>query len=638
MNAIRLKQCDAALVCGTNLLLNPNLTAHLFKMGVLSPDGACWSYDNRGNGFVRAETIAVMFLQRRSDAKRIYAEIVHVVGSNDGYKSIGISSPCGQSQSELFSKFYREIQIDPLTVKYVEAHATGTVAGDREECFAIDKTFCSRRNEPLLVGAIKPSMGHSEASSALCSIAKVIHAFQTGMVPATIHVQNLRKDIPSLTEGRLKVCVETTPLPGPLVAVNSFGFGGANGHLLLRQWSKEKAEHQSDHQIPYLVVWAGRTEQAVSMVMDKVKSMPLMHEFIGLLHEIQKIHVPENRYRGFGVFDGKDIEKPPLCLNEETSHAEDDRRSIVWLFSGMGCQWIGMGKSLMQFRPFYNSILKCHNIMHKYSVDLISMITKTDDIHALDDISSSFLGITAIQLALVDMLRFLEVPIDYMVGHSNGELVCAYADGAFTLTEALLSAYFKGKACIEEKSIDGLMAAVGMGHEQIRNRLPPNIIVACHNSTDSCTISGPREDVLQFIEQLKSDKIFVKEINSGSRAFHCEYMTDIGAKYLSYLQKVMPNRVLRSSKWISSSVPFSERQSDLFKYNSAEYHANNFLSTVLFEEACSRLPPDAIVIEIAPHGLLQPIMKRSLPNAIHVPLTQKDNPNNAAFFLAAMGR
>lgn len=635
---MRLNQCDAALVCGVNLLLNPNLTAHMMKMGVVSPDGTCWSFDNRGNGFIRAETIAVMFLQRRSNAKRIYAEIVHVAGTNDGFKSIGISSPCGQSQSELFSKFYREIQIDPLCVEYIEGHITGTVSGDREECFAIDKTFCNRRKGPLLVGAIKPNMGHSEASSGLCSIAKVIHAFQTGMVPATIHVRDLRKDIPSLTEGRLKVCTETTALPGPLAAINSFGLGGSNGHLLLRRWNKEKEENQSP--IPcVLVVWAGRTEQAVATVMDKVKSVPLNREFVGLLHEIQKIQVPENLYRGFGVFEGKDTEKPPLCLNEETFHAsENDRRPVVWMFSGLGCQWTGMGKSMMQFRPFYDTILKCHNIMQRHSVDLISMITATDDVHALDDISSSLVAITAIQLALVDMLLLLGVPIDYMVGHSNGELGCAYADGTVTLAEALLSAYLKGKAASEEKSIVGLMAAVGMGQDQIRDRLPPNICVGCHNSSASCTISGPRKDVLKFIEQLKSDKVFVKVVNSSGHALHSKYMQEAGTKYLSYLQEVMPNRVLRSSKWISSSAPTSEWESNLSKYNSAEYHVNNFLNPVLFEEACSRLPHNAIVIEIAPHGLLQSSMKKTLPNARNVPLMQRDNSNNAAFFLAAMGR
>lgn len=122
-------------------------------------------------------------------------------------------------------------------------------------------------------------MGHSEGSSALCSIAKVIHSFETGMIPATIHVQNLRKDIPSLIEGRLSVCRETTPLPGPLVAINSFGFGGSNGHILLKQWRKEKVENRIDP-IPSLIVWAGRTEQAVSMIMDRVKSVPLDREFI----------------------------------------------------------------------------------------------------------------------------------------------------------------------------------------------------------------------------------------------------------------------------------------------------------------------------------------------------------------------
>lgn len=130
----------------------------------------------------------------------------------------------------------------------------------------------------------------------------------------------------------------------------------------------------------------------------------------------------------------------------------------------------------------------------------------------------------------------------------------------------------------------------------------------------------------------------MKEINSSGHAFHSKYLPNVGTKYLSYLQKVMPNRVLRSSKWISSSVPSSQWQSDLAKYISAEYHINNLLSPVLFEEACSHLPHNAIVIEIAPHGLLQPIMKRSLPNAINVPLTQRDNPSNAAFFLAAIGR
>lgn len=292
-----------------------------------------------------------------------------------------------------------------------------------------------------------------------------------------------------------------------------------------------------------------------------------------------------------------------------------------------------MGRSLMQLRPFYNSIWKCHNILESYSIDLISIIT-TDDSRIFDKIINSFVGITAIQLALVDLLQLLEIPVDYIIGHSNGEFACAYADGAFTLEQALLSAYFKGKVIAEGKSIDGLMAAVGMGYNQIKDILPSNTYAACHNSADSCTVSGPRENVLQFIEQLKLDGVFAKEVNTSGIAYHSKYVSQCEEKYTSYLQKVIPNRVVRSPKWISSSA----WKSELAKYNSIEYHVNNLLSPVLFEEACSFLPKNSIIIEIAPHGLLQAIMKRSFPKAINVPLAQRNNSNNVAFFLAALGR
>lgn len=113
VNSMLLDQCDAAVVCGSNLILNPNLSAHIMKIGVLSSEGTCFACDSRGNGFARAETISVMFLQRRKDAKRIYGEIVHILGNNDGYKTIGFGSPSGEVQSKLFTQLYREVQIDP---------------------------------------------------------------------------------------------------------------------------------------------------------------------------------------------------------------------------------------------------------------------------------------------------------------------------------------------------------------------------------------------------------------------------------------------------------------------------------------------------------------------------------------------
>lgn len=635
VNAIRLNQCDAALVCSANVLFNVNKLNFLKKMGVLSPDGQSRSFDNSCNGYAPADAISSIFLQKRRHAKRIYADIVHVLGNNDGYKRIGIVSPSGIVQSELFSRLYDEAKVDPLNVSYVEGHVTGTVVGDLQECLAIDTAFNKKRTEPLLVGSIKPNMGHGEASSALCSIAKVIHAFQTCIIPATIHLKNLRPDIPSLIEGRLKVCTEHTRLPGPLVAVNSTGIGGSNGHILLRQWNKTK-NHKRDHQIPRLIMWSGRTEEAVSTIMDKVKSMPFDPEFFALLHQIQQVQIPENIYRGFGVFEDRGVDQPSVCLSEKILFSEDVCRPIVWLFTGMGCQWIGMGKSLMQIPPFRESMQKCHNILKRFAVDLISIIT-TDDPHVYDVIWCSCVGITCIQIALVDVLRHIDISPDYILGHSNGELVAAYADGAMTLEQTVLSAYYKGKLLTDQSTNDGLMAAVGMGYEQIKDQLPPNIIVGCHNSAGTCTITGLRTDVLEFIGKLKMEKVFVNNVNTSGIAYHSKYIEKLAPQLLEHFRDIMPERTPRSPKWISTSIGCDQWKSDFARYNSAEYHINNFKCPVLFEESCLHLPKNAIIIEISPHGLLQSIMKRSFVNAINVPLAQRDNPNNAAFFLEALG-
>lgn len=639
VNAIRLNQCDAALVCGANLLLNPNLMTHMMPVGILSPDGFCHSFDSRANGYARADAIAVLFLQKRKDAKRIYADVLHILGNNDGFKIDGICCPSADMQCELFKRICNEMNIDPSTVDYVETHATGTVIGDLAEATAIDQAYCKNRKDPLLIGALKANMGHSEAASGLSAIAKVIHSLESGFIPATINIQQLRNDIAGFHEGRLKVCTKTTPLPGPLVAINSFGFGGANAHVLLRQWKKTKPQRLID-EMPRLVLWSGRTENAVSAVIQKIKSIPIDPEFIGLLYNIQRHLIPENVYRGFGVFEDTGSETPPLCLAEEISNArmENIQRPIVWLFSGLGSQWTAMGKSLMQINHFRESILKCHNILkNKFDFDLINVIT-SDDEAILASLYNSIVAIAAIQIALTDVLKSLEIRMDYVIGHSAGEMVCAYADGAITMEQCILGAYYKGKVSFEGKTIAGAMAAVGMSFNQIKNRTPAGVYVACHNSCNSCTLSGPKETVLQFVEQLKMENIFAKVIPTSGIPFHSRYIADWGKTYTEYLKAIMPIPTKRSSKWISSSIHPNDWDTDSALYSSATYHGKNYTNTVYFEEACEAIPKNSIIIEIAPHALMQPILRHTFPDAVLIPLTQRKNLNNAAYFMAALGR
>lgn len=175
----------------------------------------------------------MMYLQRTRDAKRIYANVVYSKANCDGYKLEGITYPSGEIQEALLSEFYTDLRLDPTSLSYVEAHSTGTTVGDPEECKALDNIFCKNRTDPLLVGSVKSNIGHTESSSGACSIIKVILAFESGKVAPNINFEKVRTSIPPLAEKRMIVCTEPTPLKGDKIAVNSFGFGGANGGSLL---------------------------------------------------------------------------------------------------------------------------------------------------------------------------------------------------------------------------------------------------------------------------------------------------------------------------------------------------------------------------------------------------------------------
>lgn len=579
----------------------------------------------------------MLFLQKARDAKRIYSSVLYSKTNCDGYKTEGITYPSGLMQNKLLSEFYEDIGLDPSHLAYVEAHSTGTVVGDPEECQALDNVFCKNRKTPLLVGSVKSNIGHSESTSGACSISKMILAFETGLVAPNINFTRIRPGIPSLEEGRLKVCTDPTKLEGKLIGVNSFGFGGANAHALFRGNPKDKVNNGApDDDLPRLVTWSGRTEEAINVVLDRLSSRPLDAEFVGLLHNIQREDTAGYIFRGYTIVEHNEG-KNAICSVRDVQHYSGVKRPVVWVFSGMGSQWPEMGASLMKIPIFLRAIEKCHKVLEPLGLDLVSIITSPQK-QTFDNILHSFVGIAAIQVGLVDLLRELEINADYFIGHSVGELGCAYADGCFTAEQMVLAAYSRGMASLETKMVRGSMAAIGLGYKKIVHRTPSTIDVACHNGPDSSTISGPEGEITKFVAELKAQGIFAKEVNCSNIAYHSKYIADMGPKLLARLSKVIPNPKPRSSKWLSSSVPKNRWEAKENQFSSAEYHTNNLLSSVLFEETSALLPPNALTIEIAPHGLLQAILKKSMPNALHVPLTQRGNKDNISFLLNALGK
>lgn len=618
--SIRYGHCDSAIVGGCNLCLHPYVSLQFARLGVLSTDGRCKSFDEGANGYCRSEAITVVYLQKKKDAKRIYATVVHAKTNCDGYKEQGITFPSGPLQQRLLEEFYEECQVNPSSLAWVEAHGTGTKVGDPEEVKAIENVFCVGRKDPLLIGSVKSNIGHSEPASGLCSLIKVAIAMETGFIPPNINFNQARKDIEAFHNGKIKVITEKTPWSGGLVGINSFGFGGANCHVLLKWNNSQKVNGGAPQDdVPRLVPASGRTEAAVNRMLSDVESRPVDVEYVKLFHEIHKDDIAGHIYRGFTLANNKNL------LKRDIQYYTGEKRQVWFIFSGMGSQWPSMGMGLMKIPTFVNTINKLHEILKPKGVNLIDIIVNPDP-KTFDNILNSFVGIAAIQIGLVDVLFSIGVRPDRIIGHSVGELGCAYADGCFTAEQMILAAYYRGLASVETQFIKGAMAAVGMGYNDVRDRCPAGIEVACHNGPDSCTISGPADLIKSFVSELHEKNVFAREVNVSNIAYHSKYIAKAGPKLLKYLQKVIPTPKPRSSKWVSTSVREADWGKPLAKTSSAEYHTNNLLNPVLFEEGCRHIPNGAITIEIAPHALLQPILRRSLgQECSHVALTQKGN-------------
>lgn len=593
--------------------------------------GACKAFDESGNGYVRSDGCVVTFLQRSTDARRIYATILNVRTNTDGAKDQGITFPNGQMQNRLIRETYEEIGLNPTEVTYVEAHGTGTKVGDPQEVNAICDYFCKDRKTPLLIGSVKSNMGHSEPASGVCSIAKLLIAMEAGMLPGNLHFKSPNPDLYGLMDGRMKVVDRNMEWEGGIIGLNSFGFGGANAHVILKSNKKPKTVGTIGD-IPRLVVCSGRTEEAVETLLAEIEVNRNDDEFIGLVNEIHAKNIPMHYYRGYTVMgaDGSN--------QREVMEYRDEKRPVWFIYAGMGSQWASMAKEMMQVDTFRQAINRCADALRPEGVDLIDILTRSDEAK-FENILNSFVSIAAVQVALTDVLRSLGVSPDGMVGHSVGELGCAYADGCFTPEQTVLAAYWRGRSILDTDLVPGQMAAVGMSWEDCQNRLPKDVIPACHNSVDSVTISGPTESINKVVKELSDEGIFAKAVKSSGIAFHSKYIADAAPKLRKSLDKIITTPKNRSERWISSSIPESAWNSSIAKQSSSAYHVNNLLSPVLFHSALQHVPKHAICIEIAPHGLLQAILKRSLGSeCTNISLMKRQHTNNVQFMLTNIGK
>ncbi|KAJ8922067.1 hypothetical protein NQ315_008708 [Exocentrus adspersus] len=597
-SAIKTGQCESVIIGTANLALNSEFQWLYNDMGLLSPDGSTKAFDADACGYGRSDGVVVMYVQRSSQARRCYASVLKAATRFDGY---------------------REGPLLDISVDNMET--------DRKELEALERVYCKNRKAPLQIGSVKTNTGHSEASASMFSLAKVIVAMETETIPAHLQLSKPNPEIAALHNGNMEVVTSNKKWEPRYAAVNAIGFDSYYGHALLQANPKTKVKKECV--IPPLIIASTRTQEGMDKLLETVKSKPEDPEYYQLIQDVFAKPILGHLYRGYAVLDTE--------VKQESGYHMGNKRQIWFVYSGMGSQWCGMVSDLMKIEVFAKSIQSSHKILAERGVDLMHIIT-TSDKTVFDNILNCFVGIAAIQIALTDVLKALGIEPDGIIGHSVGELGCAYADGCMTAEQMILSAYSRGRASIEATLITGMMAAIGLGYHQIKDRLPPSIEVACRNSPESCTISGPTEDMEVFVKQLQSEGVFARLVNVANIAYHSRYIKPAAPLLLKYLHEVLPTPVARSSKWVSTSNLKENWDTDLAKHSSAEYHTNNLLSSVLFEDGCREIPKDSILIEIAPHGLLQAILKRSLKLSTHIPLTQRGSSSSVKFLLENFGK
>jgi acyl transferase domain-containing protein len=372
-------------VCGSNLLLTPESTNGLSNLNFLSPDGKCYSFDERANGYSRGEGIVSLVIKPLSaaiqDGDPIRA-LIRGTGVNSDGRTPGITQPSSEAQIALIRKTYSSFGLDPSLTQYFEAHGTGTSLGDTLEAKAIATVFSpeQRGDRPLYVGAVKSNIGHLEGASGLASVVKSILALEKAVIPPNIWFDRVNPAIKQ--EWCLTFPTKETPFPGELLrraSINSFGFGGTNAHVVLddaESYLKENAlgaswnslardsfSDNSAYQVSKLLIWSAADESGVARLYDTYTSY--FHNRVYDEGEEDKIRQIESlaytlsqrrthhKWRGFYVCEAS---KTLRNLDISKATKADFNLQICYVFTGQGAQWAAMGRELLFYDTFRQSL------------------------------------------------------------------------------------------------------------------------------------------------------------------------------------------------------------------------------------------------------------------------------------------
>ncbi|KAJ8063293.1 hypothetical protein OCU04_008523 [Sclerotinia nivalis] len=621
--ALQMDDCDGAIVAGANLILGPTMTAAMSAEGILSPEGSCKTFDSAADGFARGEAVTAVYVQLLETAVQKGLPIRAVItntGVNCDGRSQGLLKPSTEAQVALMRKVHGDIGSDPQRTAFIECHGTGTPTGDPIEAAAIGQVFGEKG---VYIGSIKPNVGHSEGSSGISSLIKSIVMLEKGIIVPNIKFSSPNPKIEFERYG-LKVPQELTPWPidrDLRIAVNSFGIGGSNVHVIVehpythisRFASLRSCERTVRSGSPLLLLMSASSSSSLSTLSARYREYVKTHR--GSLPNLAYTfahHREYHQHRTYAVCGEEDQYDMRIA---PTVKVPAKHPGVTMIFSGQGAQWAQMGRELLYDQVKFRETIRrmdtiLQSLQHPPAWSIEAELDKPLETSKVNRAEISQPLCTALQIAIFNMLNAAGVQPSAVVGHSSGEIAAAYATGAIGMEEAIIIAYYRGFVTTNQK-LKGAMAAVGLGSEEVSKFLKPGVVIACENSPDSTTISGDEDVILDVIEEIKSHQhgILARRLKVDI-AYHSPHMKPLSSQYRDLMQDELK---LRSICRKNPSVPmFSSVWGEKIvsaESLSTDYWVSNLVSPVRFNAALKSLLGTEglagnILLEIGPHSTL----------------------------------